>query len=231
MTVVVTGGSGGIGTACVEALRSIDSHVVTIDLQESSPADEHIQLDLASEDCGQVLERALSGAEIKVLVNNAAFVDYSTALDTSIESWNRTIAVNLRAPFLVTRALYPMLRSARGSVINVSSVHANATSPGIAAYAAAKGGLVSLTRALALEWAPEVRVNALLPGAVETEMLTRGLERSGMSPEDLADRHPLGRLARPEEIAAGVLFLARSDSMTGSSIVIDGGATARLSTE
>lgn len=231
MTAVVTGGSGGIGSACVEALRSVDSHVMTVDLQGTSSADEHIQLDLMSEDCGQVLQKYLEGTEISVLVNNAGFVDYSTALETSIESWNRTIAVNLRAPFLVTRALYPMLKSARGSVINVSSVHANATSPGIAAYAAAKGGLVSLTRALALEWAPDVRVNALLPGAVETGMLADGLLRSGISHEDLAGRHPLGRLARPEDIAAGVLFLARSDFTTGSSLVIDGGATARLSTE
>jgi NAD(P)-dependent dehydrogenase (short-subunit alcohol dehydrogenase family) len=113
----------------------------------------------------------------------------------------------------------------------VSSVHAVATSAPVSVYAASKGGLVSLTRALAIEWGPEVRVNCVLPGAVDTPMLTDGLARAGRSLESFGAALPIGRVGQPQEIADAIVFLASNPYVTGASLVIDGGATARLSTE
>ena len=231
MSVVVTGASAGIGAAIVEVFRAEGMHVVGVDADDSSAADEHFVVDLASDHCGDQIAGLLEGREVQVLVNNAAHADYSTALETDIEAWDRTLAVNLRAPFLVARALYPGLREARGAVVNISSVHALATSPGIAAYAASKGGLLALTRALALEWAPEVRVNCVLPGSIDTDMLSAGLSRSGLTVAQLGERHPLGRVGSPPEVAEAVLFLASSTFTTGAALTVDGGATSRLSTE
>ena len=231
MSVVVTGAADGIGAACVDAFRAEGMHVVGLDVEGTSAADEHHVVDLASEGCGDEIQSLMEDRDVEVLVNNAALAEYSTALETDAETFDRTLAVNLRAPFLVARALYPQLREARGAVVNVASVHALATSPGAAAYAASKGGLLALTRALALEWAPEVRVNCLLPGAVDTTMLADGLSRSGLTVEELGAKHPLGRVGSPEEIAEAVVFLANSRFTTGAALTVDGGATARLSTE
>ena len=127
-------------------------------------------------------------------------------------------------------------------MVNVSSVHAIATSANIAAYAASKGAMVAFTRALAIEWAADqIRVNAILPGAVDTPMLHAGLERGHLSGSNLDElmnqlgrKTVMGRVGKPQEIAQGIFFLAngqQSSFMTGQTIVIDGGATARLSTE
>jgi glucose 1-dehydrogenase len=153
------------------------------------------------------------------------------------------MASNLRSVFLGAKLSYPLLRAkGGGAIVNVSSVHAVATSTNIAAYAASKGGLLALTRAMAIEFAPDnVRVNAILPGAVDTPMLRNGMSRghlggSGMTErlDNLARKTVNGRIGKPEEIASSIYFLAdngQSSFMTGQALIIDGGATARLSTE
>jgi NAD(P)-dependent dehydrogenase (short-subunit alcohol dehydrogenase family) len=143
------------------------------------------------------------------------------------------MAVNVRAPFLLSRALHPSLvLDGGGSIVNIASVHALATSTGAGIYATAKGALVAMTRAMALEWAPSIRVNSVLPGAVDTEMLAQGLARSGHTADDLASRAALGRIAEPNEIARLVRAIVLDGTfMTGASVVVDGGALARLSTE
>lgn len=229
--VVVTGASSGIGAACVEAFQAEGAEVIGIDIEDSSNGDIHIQLDLASTDCGKLLLERIGEVEVDGLVNNAGIGLDVAAVDTSPEQFDRVIAVNLRAPFLLASALQPKLAMTKGFVVNVASVHAVATSRMVAAYAASKGGLVSLTRALAVEWAPDIRVNTVLPGAVETTMLKDGLFRTDSSLEELCDRHPVGRIGRPEEIAKAITFLAVNRFSSGSSLTVDGGATARLSTE
>jgi NAD(P)-dependent dehydrogenase (short-subunit alcohol dehydrogenase family) len=179
---------------------------------------------------------------LDALVNNAAIQTAKPLADMSVDEWDEVMASNLRSVYLTARHALPLISTARGAIVNVSSVHAVATSVGISAYAASKGGLVALTRAMAIEFAPAgIRVNAVLPGAVDTPMLRDGLRRgllSGDSPEDrlaeLGRRTPLGRVGRPEEIAQCILFLAdgtRSSFVTGQTLIVDGGATAHLSTE
>jgi NAD(P)-dependent dehydrogenase (short-subunit alcohol dehydrogenase family) len=160
----------------------------------------------------------------------------------SVAEWDEIMAVNVRSAFLLAQATHPLLKRTSGSIVNVSSVHAVATSANIAAYATSKGALLALTRALAIEFAPDnVRVNAILPGAVDTGMLRSGLQRGHLSGDhvdelltDLGKKTVMGRVGDPKEIAAAILFLADGDYssfMTGQSLIVDGGATARLSTE
>jgi NAD(P)-dependent dehydrogenase (short-subunit alcohol dehydrogenase family) len=179
---------------------------------------------------------------LDALVNNAAIQLSKPLAETSVEEWDAVMSSNLRSAYLTSRQARPMLAAVQGSIVNVSSVHAVATSVAISAYAASKGGLAALTRALAVEFAPDgIRVNAVLPGAVDTPMLREGVGRGelgGQSVEQrlaaLGRRTPLGRIGRPDEIARSILFLASKDQasfITGQTLVVDGGATAHLSTE
>jgi NAD(P)-dependent dehydrogenase (short-subunit alcohol dehydrogenase family) len=196
----------------------------------------------APESLQRLYERIGSaGGDISALVNNAAIQVCKPIVETSVEEWDAVMASNIRSVFLGVKAAYPFLSSG-GAIVNVSSVHAMATSPNIAAYAASKGALLAFTRALALEFADRgIRVNAVLPGAVHTQMLLAGLARGhvdGSRAEDMVSalgaKHVLGRVGSPHEIAEAILFLAdskRSSFVTGQALVVDGGALARLSTE
>jgi len=175
-------------------------------------------------------------------VNNAACQVCKPLVETSPEEWDQVFACNVRSVYLSVKQAYPLLKRAGGAIVNVSSVHAIATSVGIAAYAASKGALLALTRAMALEFGPEsIRVNAVLPGAVDTPMLHAGLSRGHVQGESVAKlvrglgkKHVMGRVGKPAEIGQTILFLADSDRssfITGQALIVDGGATARLSTE
>ncbi|HMB22865.1 MAG TPA: SDR family oxidoreductase, partial [Anaerolineales bacterium] len=177
------------------------------------------------------------------LVNNAAVQVAKPLVETTVEEWDAVMASNLRSIFLFVKLAHPLLKAAGGgAIVNVSSVHAIQTSTNIAAYAASKGGSLALTRALAIEFASDnIRVNAVLPGAVDTPMLRAGLGRGHVGQGDmqerldnLARRTVNGKIGTPEEIAHAIYFLAdneQSSFMTGQALVVDGGATARLSTE
>ncbi len=244
---VITGAAGGIGRATVKVFAEAGWETVAVDRQPASGFPEGVtfrQADVASPQEIEALFRWLAGhaGRLDALVNNAAIQICKPLIETTIEDWDAVMASNLRSVFVTAREAYPLLKAARGAIVNVSSVHAVATSPQLAAYAASKGGLMALTRAMALEFAPDgIRVNAILPGAVDTPMLHAGLLRGhvqGVSLEermqDLARRTVMGRIGKPEEIGRTILFLAdgeQSSFMTGQSIIVDGGATARLSTE
>jgi NAD(P)-dependent dehydrogenase (short-subunit alcohol dehydrogenase family) len=244
---LITGAAGGIGSATAEIFAGAGWHVVGVDrkdMRESSGPVRFIQADISDARGRESVFAQVAAEEgsLDALVNNAAIQICKPLLETTPEEWDEVMSNNLRSVFLAVRRAYPLLARQRGAIVNVSSVHAVATSCNIAAYAASKGALLALTRAMALEFGPDgVRVNAILPGAVDTGMLRAGLNRghvTGPSIEalvrGLGDRHVLGRVGTPEEIAEGILFLAdneRSSFITGQALIIDGGATARLSTE
>ena len=247
--VLVTGAAGGVGRATVAHFMEQGWHVLAVDVKDPKPAlpkgVDFISLDISKPDDVDKLGTHFSNpiaTGLNALINNAAVQITKSLVDTSAEEWDRVHAVNLRAPFLVTKTFYPALKKANGAVVNVSSVHALATSADIGAYASTKGGLLALTRAMAIEFgADNVRVNAILPGATDTPMLEAGLNRDHVKGGDLKQRKAhlankilLKRLATPEEIAAIIYFMAdskQSGYITGQSIVADGGALARLSTE
>jgi len=249
-TVLITGVLGGIGNATATVFRSEGWYVVGVDVAEppvgeETNTDRLIQMDISEPSDVEMLFDSIRQEEgrLDTLVNNAAVQVCKPFEGTTLEDWDWIMRVNLRAPFWCIKQALPLLReSGQGSVVNISSVHAIATAPQIAAYAASKGALSALTRALAVELAEEgIRINAILPGAVDTPMLRAGFSRGHLEGGNLEEqlrefysRHRIGRIAQPEEIAQAILFLAdsrRSAFITGESLVVDGGVTVTLSTE
>jgi NAD(P)-dependent dehydrogenase (short-subunit alcohol dehydrogenase family) len=245
--VLITGVNGGIGTATAKLFAKKRWHVIGIDKRKVElPSWIHhfIKADVSNMRAWEKISGEIAKREgrIDVLINNAAIQICKPLIKTTPEEWDTVVATNLRSVYLSIYYLHPLMLNHGGAIVNVSSVHAIATSANIAAYAATKGGLLSLTRALSIELAPyKIRVNAVLPGAVDTQMLREGLKRGHLIGTDLCQqiehlgkRHVIDRIGQPEEIAQGILFLAdneRSSFMTGQALIIDGGATARLSTE
>jgi NAD(P)-dependent dehydrogenase (short-subunit alcohol dehydrogenase family) len=244
---LITGAASGIGLATVRIFLETGWEVYAADLRATDQLPEEVQFircDVSQEDSVVELFTWLGERiqDLHALVNNAGIQISKPLLDVTADEWDQTLATNLRSVFLMSKAAHPFLRAAKGAIVNVSSVHAVATSINIAAYAASKGGISALTRAMALEFGPDqIRANAILPGAVDTEMLRSGLDRGhldGTSIEErldqLGQKTVIGRVGHPEEIARGILFLADSQQsgfMTGEMMVVDGGALARLSTE
>jgi NAD(P)-dependent dehydrogenase (short-subunit alcohol dehydrogenase family) len=248
-TVLITGAAGGIGRATVALFAEKGWRVLGVDGAEfgdNFPKNGlFIQSDISR---GEELEAIFAKAReftdsLDALVNNAAMQIAKPLVETTVEEWDAVMAANLRSVFLGVKLAHPLLKAqGGGAVVNVSSVHAIQTSANIAAYAASKGGMLALTRAMAIEFAPDnIRVNAILPGAVDTPMLRAGLGRGHVGHGDMQERLDnlarktvSGKVGTPEEIAQAIYFLAdngQSSFMTGQPMVVDGGATARLSTE
>jgi glucose 1-dehydrogenase len=246
---LITGAAGGIGRATVKVFAEAGWLVIGVDRNDfgdSFPKDGlFIKADVSDgKQIHTIYEKAHAFTSVlHAVVNNAGLQVSKPILETSVEEWDATIASNLRSAFLGAKLAHPLLKaSGEGAIVNVSSVHAICTSANIAAYAASKGGLLALTRAMAIEFAPDnIRANAVLPGAVDTPMLRASMKRGSLAGGDVLDRLENlarktvnGRIGQPEEIARSIYFLAdgtQSSFMTGNALVIDGGATARLSTE
>lgn len=245
--VLITGVAGGIGKATAKAFSDAGWRVIGIDKYDiNEPLNNVCFLkgdvsDSASskelfKEVGEIVDK------LDALINNAAVQICKQLLKMDVYEWDSVMATNVRSIYLTVRNAYKLMLKPGGAIVNLSSVHAIATSNNIAAYASSKGAVMSLTRALAIELAKDgIRVNAVLPGAVKTEMLLKGMNRGDCEGNDideklrrLSGRTPLGRIGKPEEIAQAILFLAdneRSSFITGQKLVVDGGALAKLSTE
>jgi glucose 1-dehydrogenase len=235
-TALITGAARGIGAATAALMGSQGWRVLALDRDwpQGEPKGS-LSLDVGDHDA---LRDAVAGlGEFDALINNAAVMAEEALTELEPRDLSRTLHVNLSAAVLATAAAIPGLEARRGGVVNVASVHGLASRGGMAAYAAAKGGLLAFTRAAAVELGPQgIRVNAVVPGAVETGMLlpqaSADQRRAGL--ERLAAQTPLGRVGDPREIAAAIAFLADSERagfITGEALVVDGGALARLATE
>ena len=172
-------------------------------------------------------------SKIDILVNNAGIELDLPFEKVTTELFDRVIAINLRAPLLLTQALVSLFPPSGGAIVNISSIHADHAFPNAIPYACTKAGLVALTRNLALELAPrQIRVNAVCPGYIDTPMWDDWL-RASPDPEELARQttalHPLGRRGQPQDVASAVAYLAGSQSawVTGTCLVVDGGLTIR----
>ena len=244
---LVTGAAGGIGRATVETFAAAGWETIAVDRREAGDFPSEVvfrQADVSDPNSVAELFAWLRERTdgLAALINNAAIQIRKPFAETTVQDWDASMASNLSSVFLMAKEAHSLLRAAKGAIVNVSSVHAVATSVDSAAYAASKGGVLEMTRAMAMEFASDrIRVNVVLPGAVDTPMLRAGLERRRASSQsiddqlqDLGARTPLGRVGKPAEIAKAILFLAdnqQSSYITGEALIVDGGATARLSVE
>lgn len=233
---LVSGGSGGIGAAVCRALaddgRSVlVGYATNRDRAAEVAADckgpaEPVALDVTDEDqIAAAVERATERGQLEVVVCAAGITDDDLLLRLTPDRWDDTHAVNLRGAYLTCRAaLRPMLRARDGRIVTITSVVGLRGNPGQSAYAAAKAGLVGLTKALAREVASRgITVNAVAPGYVDTDMTA---DLSDEARAALVDQAPLGRPVEPDEVAAAVRFLAsrQAGAITGAVLPVDGGA-------
>jgi len=245
--ILITGGATGIGAATCRHLLENDAQVAAVGLDGvagralASELDDGSFLfheaDLTRDADVRAAMAAATGAfgGLDGVVNAAGIYPTGKRLeDLSDEEWDRTLAVNLTAVFRVCRATLPLLRAAGGgSVVNIASVHAEATVPGVPAYAATKGAIAALSRQMALDYACDrIRVNSIIVGSVATRMTLDGLDEAGGAEAlGLSFSHDkVGRIAEPSEIAAVIAFLLSDASsfVTGSAVRADGGLLARL---
>ena len=246
--IVITGINGGIGSFLGYYFKSKKWTVIGLDISDESKGeklnyDMYYKCDISNEEeIKRVVNDLAYYNKIDVIVNNAAYQLCKKLVDSSLAEWDIVINSNLKSVFLLTKYLYPKLKEAKGTIINISSVHATHTSQNIGIYATSKGGLTTLTRSMAIEFGKDkIRVNAILPGAINTSMLRAGLKRGhlGDDSEDelvniLGNKHILGKIGEPSDIAKMTYFLADNDKsgfITGQSFYVDGGATIKLSTE
>jgi NAD(P)-dependent dehydrogenase (short-subunit alcohol dehydrogenase family) len=237
-TVLITGAAGGIGKATCDVFCRAGYRVIGVDRLATN----HLRYEVLNYDISRLshsdadresfyrLVEELCEGSMSALVNNAAIQIVKPIQAINYADWAETMDTNLLAPFWLIQHFLPLLRVARGCVVNIASIHAIVTNSEFTVYSMSKGALVSLTRALAIELAPDVRINAVIPAATDTPMLRAGFGENVEALQQLGDYHPLRHIAEPEEVAQIVLFLAgpQSSFMTGAAVNVDGGIGACL---
>jgi len=234
---VITGAAQGIGKQTASVLNGLDWSLVLLDLQPIDTSGFSSALSLAGDITDEIFVQSAAKqtidtfGRVDALVNNAGISCITSALDTSAEMYRKVIDVNLVAPFLLAKAFGGlMLAAGCGSVVNVASVAGLQGVADRSAYNASKHGLIGLTRTLAVEWgAKGVRVNAVCPGWVKTEMDHKDQAGGSYSDSDITDHVPMGRFAKPDDIAQAIAWLcddSKSGFVNGISLPVDGGWTA-----
>ena len=241
-SVLITGCNGGIGRKLVDAFAAEGWNVIGVDREGAAPAGEKgggvVERDIAmfTRDAealskfGADVRSRMNAAPLRCVINNAAVQTLGRLDALAAEAIVETMHVNVIAPMLLVKEFLSELEANKGSVVNIGSVHAQATKPGFSAYATSKTALHGLTRALAVDLGPKVRVNTLAPAATATPMLEAGFAGDAAAFAALKSVHPMQRIAEPDEIARIALFLASDEAtfLTGTTIFADGGVLSRL---
>lgn len=241
-SILITGAGGGIGSATASRLSDDGYRIVAID-RYLEPATKTIdglsgsghtaaEVDVCAEDEVEALVARLTAAghRFSGVVNCAGTLTRSPAETFTVDAWRRELDVHLTGAMIICRAVFTHLVRAEGlgSIVNIASVGSTFGLPGRLAYATAKSGIMGMTRTLASEWGRRgIRVNAVAPGYVATEMVKSGLRTGSLSEATLTSRTPLGRLASPDEIASSISFLLSRDAsfVNGAMLRVDGGLT------
>ncbi|MCB0641326.1 MAG: SDR family oxidoreductase [Phaeodactylibacter sp.] len=236
---LVTGVLGGIGSAIAKHLRQNGYYVYGLDKRSDfhTTSDRHIQFDIHEyvKDAAyrirftDIFEQVIP--RLDVLVNNAAVQRLGKLEEIRLEDWQETLNVNLTGPLLLSKLFLKRLEAdGGGSIINIASIHQSLTKPAFVSYATSKSALVGLTKALAVDLAGRVRVNAISPAAIETSMLLEGFRNDSKAVDELRAIHPVQRIGMPEDVAKLVLFLAEEKSgfIHGANFLLDGGISSVL---
>jgi NAD(P)-dependent dehydrogenase (short-subunit alcohol dehydrogenase family) len=237
--VVVTGSAGDIGVAICRRLCHEGFYVIGLDKNSSSDVDLAFQVDIGdSEELIAIGQRISGEFAIKSVIHNAAVQYVKKAGETSLPQWTEILQVNVVAIDALLSTMLENLSLNRGSVVIIGSVHARATTGGLTAYATTKAALEGWARSAALDLGPNIRVNVVAPGAIDSAKLREGFARWGDESSEarievLKSRTALGRLGTPADVAGAVSFLVGDNSLfvTGTTLIVDGGATARLGSE
>ncbi|MER3545876.1 MAG: 3-ketoacyl-ACP reductase [Chloroflexota bacterium] len=248
---IITGAGKGIGQGIARVFVKYGAKVVVADWDEAAGAQTaeelrqaggdaiFVKCDVSNEEQVRAMIQATLDryGRIDILVNNAGIGVYTPVLETSLEQWNRCLAVNLTGVFLCSKYALPHIKAAGGgAIVNIASVHSYQNVGGTAPYAASKGGVVALTRVMAIDHGRDnIRVNAICPGWIDTPLI-RGIFASASDPVEarrtVERRQILGRLGTPEEVGEAAAFLASDEAsyITGASLMVDNGMTAQLET-
>ncbi|MEN4041452.1 MAG: glucose 1-dehydrogenase [Anaerolineaceae bacterium] len=245
---IVTGGAKGIGWGICKVLGQEGAKVVVVDWDEKAGKNTANELnregcpalfvpcDVSQEDQVKAMIAATVThfGKIDILVNNAGIGVYKSVLETSSQDWDRCLDVNLKGQFLCSKYAIPhMQQIGKGAIVNISSVHSSQTVNGVAPYAASKGGITALTRNMAIDYGPTVRVNSIAPGWVLTPLI-QSIFDSYTDPagqqREVERRQVMKRIGRPEDIGYAVAFLVSDEAsfITGTQLYVDGGLTAQL---
>ncbi len=245
---IVTGGSKGIGwgVATIFAQEGAKVVVVARNVQEGELTVEEIRqkggnaifvrCDVSNEeDVKKMVQTTLEVyGQIDILVNNAGVGVYKSVLETTSEEWDRCLAIDLKGAFLCSKYVIPHMQAvSKGAIVNISSVHSHATVQGAAPYAASKGGMTALTRNMAIDYGPTIRVNTLSPGWVLTPLIKQlfgTYDDPAQQQRLVEERQVMKRIGTPEDIGYAAAFLASDEAsfITGTELFVDGGLTAQL---
>ena len=240
---LITGGNRGIGLATARLLENEGAKIVLFARDQakgksaaaSIPNAQFVQGDVTkAEDCQRAVKETIRiFGSLDILINCAGVIFRDRTIEqTTEDEWDTTFNVNVKGTFLMCKYAMPLLRERKGCIVNMSSYVGMVGFRGASAYAASKAAIINLTRSMALDHAREdVRVNAVCPGSVDTEMIHNAWEKFGDVDEAQllwAEKHPMGRIAQPEEVAQAILFLASDNAsfITGTALAVDGGILA-----
>ena len=239
--VLITGANGGIGQSLCQIFKDSGYFVIASDrIFGNCINDVFIQADIEvlctdsqyAENIFSQVQACLPESGLSGLINNAAIQILGKTEDIKVNNWYQTLNVNLVAHFLLIQNFLPDLKKAKGSVVNIASIHATNTKPEFVCYATSKSALVGMTKAMAVDLGASVRINAICPAATATPMLLAGFKGKEELFHQLSNMYPLERIAQPQEIAQVALFLVSEQAsfITGASLTVDGGISVRLHT-
>ena len=238
-SIFITGVSGGIGNSIASYFKKNNFEVIGLDItppNDSKTIDTFIQIDLnlyctndkyRNEKNSILLEKVNS---LDILVNNAAIQLLDHLKDIELTDWQTSLNVNLTAPLLLSQLFLEKLEKRQGSIINIGSIHQQLTKPRFLSYATSKSALIGMTKAMAVDLKNKVRVNAISPAAIETDMLRAGFDNDEKAIDKLREIHPVNKIGQPEEIAELVYFLGIQNKsfIHGANIQMDGGISSVL---
>ena len=236
--VLITGANGAIGQGLCEGFKKNGWLVIGTDYQDSGAEniDNYISIDLDrlcndAQYCKQCIEfiHELCHDGLDLLINNAATQILAPITELSFESWKSTININLNSVFILIKSLVSELEVVKGSVINISSIHAQLTKPNFSAYSTSKAGLIGLTRSLSVELGAKIRVNAINPAAISTPMLESGFAGNKKARDELDFHHPTCSIGTINDVVKTALYLSETDIFVNGTIInIDDGISSRL---